>query len=100
MIDLEYSGMADQYFDLVNMSMTNNLSVIEENLFLESYEEHSGEKINKHKFLMYKISTDYLWIFWHLIKLEQNEMIDYNEQSWRNRLNRALKNLKLLEDVQ
>lgn len=99
LIDLEYSGMVDKYFDLVNLVMTNNLNEEEESLFLESYEKQSHEKIDMKKYILYKISTDYLWIFWHLIKLNQNEMVEYNEKSWRNRLNRALGNIKLLEEM-
>lgn len=99
LIDLEYSGMVDKYFDLVNMVMTNNLNSEEEKMILKSYEKYSNEKINLKKYILYKISTDYLWIFWHLIKLNQNEMVEYNENSWRTRLNRALKNIELLEGM-
>ena len=99
LIDWEYSGMTDKYFDLVNLSMTNKLSTKEEMMFLKSYEYCSNEKINAEKYILYKIATDYLWIYWHLIKLFQGEMMDYNEESWRNRLNRALSNIKVLEEL-
>lgn len=96
MIDLEYSGRADRYFDLVNMAMTNNLNELEEKLVLDSYEKQSNQILDRKKYLLYKICTDYLWIYWHLIKLQENEMIEYNEKSWKNRLDRALCNLKIL----
>lgn len=97
MIDLEYSGMADRYFDLVNMAMTNNLNSEEEKHFLEVYEKISAHSIDYKKYILYKIATDYMWIFWHLIKLSQNELVEYNENTWHIRLYRALKNLEILE---
>lgn len=99
MIDWEYSGMIEYYFDLVNLVMTNNMSEEQEKIVLETYEKCSGKQIEKNRYLMYKISTDYLWIFWHLIKMYQGFMIEYNSLSWRKRLNRALRSYALLEDM-
>ena len=100
MIDWEYSGMADKYFDLVNFAMTNNLSKQNEMLFLQAYEQEDGEPIIGKKYILWKIATDYLWIYWHLIKLFQGEMVEYNSFSWKNRLNRAMENIKYLEEKQ
>lgn len=98
-IDWEYSGMADLYFDLVNAVMTNQFDTKEEMLFLDEYERISKEKVNKEKYILYKIATDYLWIFWHLIKFYQGDMVSYNDLSWRTRLKRALDNIKELDEL-
>lgn len=99
LIDWEYSGMVDCYFDLVNLMMTNNLNSEQESLCLAMYEQCSGEEIIQEKYLLYKVITDYLWLYWHLIKLNQGQMVDYNEKSWKHRLNRALENLNLVEEI-
>lgn len=96
LIDWEYSGMVDWYFDLVNIVMTNNLSTELEKKILKAYEACSGQAINSEKYTLYKIAIDYMYIYWHLIKYFDNEMIEYNDTSWRNRLNRSMCNLKKL----
>jgi len=96
LIDWEYSGMADCYFDLVNLVMTNNMQPEMERLMIETYERCSGRNINKEKYILYKIAIDYMYIYWHLIKLFDNEMVEYNAKSWRNRLNRAICNMRKL----
>lgn len=97
LLDWEYSGMADCYFELANFSLTNNLSEEEEALFLENYCQVSGIKFDRVKFMLYKFATDYLWIYWHLIKCQQKSMVEYNEMSWRKRLKRAKKIIDELE---
>ncbi len=96
LIDWEYSGMAEKYFDLVNWTMTNRLNNTEEEIVLQSYELCSGEKLDREKYLLYKAATDYLWIYWHLIKFFQDEMTEYNDASWRFRLHRALETIDQL----
>ena len=95
---IRYLDMADRYFDLVNLVMTNNLDVDQETKCLEMYEICSGEKIIREKYLLYKVFTDYLWLYWHLIKLQQGQMVEYNEKSWKKRLDRALFHLDQLEE--
>ncbi len=97
LIDWEYSGMADIYFELANFSLTNNLTVDEEKIFIEAYCQVSGLAFDRIKFLLYKFATDYLWIYWHLIKCQQKSMVEYNEMSWRKRLKRAKAILDELE---
>lgn len=97
-IDWEYSGMADAYFELANLTLTNNLTVQEEELTLQKYFEISKQSMNRTKYLLYKFATDYLWIYWHLIKLHEKEMVEYNDMSWKKRLRRATQILDELED--
>ena len=97
LIDWEYSGMADCYFELASFSLVNNLTENEEKMFLECYCQVSGMQFDREKFLLYKFATDYLWIYWHLIKCQQKSMVEYNEMSWKKRLKRAKKILNILE---
>ena len=97
LIDWEYSGMADPYFDLANFSLTNNLSEAEEKMLLDTYFKVSGKEYEHAKFLLYKFATDYLWVYWHLIKMRENEMVEYNEMSWKKRFTRAKKIIDELE---
>lgn len=99
LIDWEYSNMADVYFELANFSLTNNLNEDEEKIILETYFEISSQNFLLEKYILYKIVTDYLWIYWHLIKLYQGENIGYNKEKWIERLNRALKNIEILEGI-
>lgn len=97
LIDWEYSGMSDLYFELANFTLTNNLNNEEEEIFIKTYCRVSGIKFIKEKYLLYKFATDYLWIYWHLIKCQQNSMIEYNEMSWNKRLKRALNVISIIE---
>lgn len=97
LIDWEYSGMADEYFELANFTLTNELDENEEKYFLENYIKQSKMSFIDEKYILYKIATDYLWIFWHLIKLNQKQNIEYNDKKWKQRLNRALKNIEYWE---
>ena len=96
LVDWEYSGMCNPLFDVANMVMTDCLNEVAEGRFLRAYEEASEVDINKEEYLLIKVAADYMWLFWHLIKLSQGQMVEYNEFSWRNRLNRALGNLRKL----
>ena len=98
LIDWEYSGMAEYYFDLVNLVMTDDLNKEEEELFLSAYEQYVHLPVNRRKYLMYRIAADYLWIFWHLIKLHQGELVEYNTRSWKRRLARALASYEQMEE--
>ena len=91
--------MVDKYFDLVNLAMTNYLTEEQEEQCLRVYEECDSKPFIKEKYILYKVITDYLWLYWHLIKLNQGEMVEYNRKSWKNRLKRALDNLKLAEEI-
>lgn len=97
LIDWEYSGMADLYFELANFALTNELNDYEEQIFLNSYFKVSNISFNRKKYYFYKIITDYLWIYWHLIKLHQRENIEYNKNKWMQRMNRAMKNIQIME---
>lgn len=98
LIDWEYSGMADEYFEMANFTLTNELDIEEEKLFLNNYIQLSNMNFIEEKYILYKIVTDYLWIFWHLIKLNQKQNVEYNERKWKERLFRSLKNIEYWEE--
>ena len=93
LIDWEYSGMADPYFDLANLVMTDSLDPENEIRVVRAYERALGARIDEGRWRLFKASLDYMWLYWHLIKLSQGQMVEYNEASWRRRLARALANL-------
>ena len=93
LIDWEYSGMADPYFDLADVVLTDCLDENAEARMITAYEGASGVHINPTRWSLFKASIDYMWLFWHLIKLSQGQMIEYNEAAWHRRLSRALSNL-------
>ena len=93
LIDWEYSGMADPYFDLSNLVLTDCLDEAAEVRVIAAYESASGTEVDPLRWSLFKASIDYMWLFWHLIKLSQGQMVEYNEDAWRRRLARALANL-------
>lgn len=93
LIDWEYSGMADPYFDLSNIVLTDCLDEAAESRVIAAYEIASGVNIDPLRWGLFKASVDYMWLFWHLIKLSQGQMIEYNQAAWKRRLKRALANL-------
>lgn len=93
LIDWEYSGMCSRLFDVANMAMTDRLDGVAESRLLRAYEEASGMLVESEDYILAKVAIDWMWLFWHLIKLSQGQMVDYNERSWRSRLTRALSNL-------
>lgn len=97
LVDWEYSGMADPYFDLATFVMTDCFDKEMEERILSAYETASHETLSRERFRFFKIAMDYMWSYWHFIKLSKNQMTNYNENAWRTRLARALSNLKGLE---
>lgn len=99
LIDWEYSGMSDRYFDIANFVMTDRMDAEHERLLLDSYGRVSGEKLDRRRYLRFKAAIDYMWIYWHLIKLSRNQMVEYNTRSWKNRLRRASENFSAAMEV-
>lgn len=99
LIDWEYSGLSERLSDLANIVMTDSLTPAQENSLLEAYSFNSGVEIDKTKYLLVKVVIDYMWAFWHLIKLNQGLMVDYNSASWKKRVQRALANLEQIREL-
>ncbi len=94
LIDWEYSGMADPYFDLANLVMTDSLAPADEERVIRAYEVCSGIEVDARRWHLFKACLDYMWMYWHLIKLSEGQMVEYNEASWRRRLARSLGNME------
>ena len=71
LIDWEYAGINDLYFDLVAIIIEFKLSRKDETIFLKSY--FKREKINFKKIKAYKIIYKELWRLW-FEKLEKGEL--------------------------
>lgn len=99
LIDWEYSGMCNPLFDVANMVMTDRLNKRDEAVFVQEYEKAAGFEIDRREYMLTKIASDWMWLFWHLIKLSQGQMVEYNDFSWRNRLSRALANMREIGDM-
>ncbi len=89
-IDWEYSTMADKYLDLASFCTQNILGSGADIMFLNSYFKDLDEELDYGKFLLYKMSISFMWIYWHLNNVAHNKDATYNEYRWRMHLNNAL----------
>ena len=89
-IDWEYSTMADRYLDLASFCTQNILGAGTDKMFLKSYFKHAQENLDYGKFLLFKMSISFMWIYWHLNNVAHNKDTQYNEYRWRMHLNNAV----------
>lgn len=89
-IDWEYSTMADRYLDLASFCTQNILGAGADKMFLKSYFKHTREDFDYGKFLLFKMSISFMWIYWHLNNVAHNKDAKYNEYRWRMHLNNTL----------
>lgn len=94
LIDWEYSGLNDEMWDLAALSLECDFMEDDEELFLKLYFNGEIKKNNKIKLLINKISQDFLWSIWTLIKEAEGD--DFGTYGV-DRYNRAKKNLDVLE---
>lgn len=90
MIDWEYSTMSDRYLELSSFCTQNILAPGVERLFLKSYFSGSEIKMDYEKFLLFKMSISFMWVYWHLNNVAHNKDAEYNEYRWRMHLNNAI----------
>lgn len=90
MIDWEYSTMSDRYLELASFCTQNILAPGVERLFLKSYFSGSDAKMDYEKFLLFKMSISFMWVYWHLNNVAHNKDVEYNEYRWRMHLNNAI----------
>ena len=72
LIDWEYAGVNDRYFDLASISIEFKLNKTDEQTFLRAYFERKS-KVNMKKLTLYKIIYRELWKLWFK-KLEKGEL--------------------------
>lgn len=89
-IDWEYSTMADRYLDLASFCTQNILGPGADIMFLNSYFANNNQKLDYGKFLLYKMSISFMWVYWHLNNVAHDKDAEYNEYRWRMHLNNAL----------
>lgn len=90
LIDWEFSGMNDPYWDIAAYIIEAELSPAEETLFLLEYFEGHVTDENLRRLLMNKIFLDFLWTIWALMKEAGGE--DFGSYAL-NRFLRAKENL-------
>ena len=70
LIDYEYAGDNDPYFDVMSFISENNLSQVEQAKFLAYYFDHPLSHIEKAKLLAYQQLNNLLWCTWALMMYE------------------------------
>ena len=90
MVDWEYSTMSDRYLDLASFCSQNILAPGAEQMFLRSYFDGSATKPDHSKFLLFKMSISFMWLYWYLNNIAHKKDLEYNEFRWRMHLNNAL----------
>lgn len=77
LIDWEYSGSNDPYYDLACFSMENGLSEQEDRRMLHIYENTSPSQESVKRFLYMKIITAFYWTVWSLIQIVNGKDEDF-----------------------
>ncbi|MGV2939729.1 NTP transferase domain-containing protein [Mesobacillus sp. LC4] len=92
LIDWEFSGMNDPYWDIAAYIIEAELSPAEESLFLLEYFKGNVTEENLQRVLINKIFLDFLWTIWALMKEAGGE--DFGSYAF-TRFTRAQENLAL-----
>jgi thiamine kinase-like enzyme/choline kinase len=97
LIDWEYAGMNDPFWDVAAYIIESELSPVEEKLFLLEYFNGEINEENAKRLLLNKIFLDFVWTIWALMKEANGE--DFGSYA-NTRFTRAKNNLteyRLLE---
>lgn len=89
-IDWEYSTMSDRYLEFASFCTQNILAPGAERMFLKSYFAGMDMDLDYDKFLLFKMSISFMWIYWHLNNVAHHKDAEYNEFRWRMHLNNAV----------
>ncbi|MGI5893076.1 MAG: phosphotransferase [Candidatus Merdivicinus sp.] len=69
LIDWEYAGINDPMFDLASYFLENEFTAEDEELFFHYYFPQGGDlETIRQKILIFKISQDFLWSIWTVLK--------------------------------
>ncbi|MCC6094326.1 MAG: phosphotransferase family protein [Eubacterium sp.] len=77
LIDWEYSGMNDPYYDLACFSMENGLNAGDEKLMLRLHEDKEPDDKEIRRFLSMKIITAFYWSVWSLLQIKNGKNADF-----------------------
>ena len=94
LIDWEYSGLNDPMWDLASHSIEGSFTDEEEELLLKTYFEGEVKQEDKTRVLCYKITQDFLWAIWTIIKEAKGD--DFGTYGI-DRFNRCKELLKVLK---
>lgn len=95
LIDWEYSGMNDPMADFAALFIEAGFEKENEDFILDQYYEGNIPTNAREKILCYQILWDYLWSQWTVIKEAKGD--DFGTYG-RDRFNRAIKNLKRINN--
>ncbi|MCA1320485.1 winged helix-turn-helix transcriptional regulator [Bacillus tianshenii] len=96
LIDWEYGGMNDPYWDIAAFSLECDLSEDEEEMFLTAYRKKPATIEDRQKLLLNKIFQDFLWSTWTVLKEAAGD--DFGPYGI-NRYTRAQKNMKVFQEL-
>ena len=99
LIDWEYSGRNDLYYDLATFSMENELNNEQEQQFLKFYFSGNPAEINYKRFYMNKFLTSFYWCVWSLIQIVYGKDADFYYPYGNVRLNAAKSEWQRLEEL-
>ena len=68
MVDWEFSGMSDPYWDIGHLSLKSRFTEDQEYEFLFRYLEHEPSESHISRVFLYKVLCDLLWTLWGLIQ--------------------------------
>ena len=90
LLDWEYSGMNDPFWDLTAPFIEAGFTLEEEKILLSAYFDGSIPKDTERKVLIYKIMMDFIWTVWARVKeLDGADLREYGLM----RLHRGINNL-------
>jgi thiamine kinase-like enzyme len=67
-VDWEYAGMGDPFFDLGNFSINNDLSADEDEAFLHAYEGAAPRRDRLARLVLYRIVSDFREAMWGVLQ--------------------------------
>ena len=99
-VDWEYSTMSDRYLELASFCTQNILAPGAERMFLNSYFSGLDIRLEYDKFLLFKMSISFMWVYWHLNNVAHHKDAEYNNFRWRMHLNNAMMCKEEWEELQ
>lgn len=89
LIDWEYSGMNDAYYDLACFSMESELSQEQEAYFLEYYCKCSNQQLDYKRFFRNKFLAALYWSSWSLLQIAYGKNAEFYFEYGKKRMEAA-----------
>ena len=97
LIDWEFAGMNDPFWDLSCLSIESDYSFDDDNILLEYYFNRKVTSEERKHFVAFKIFIDYLWTLWGLTRVPFDG--EFMQEYADNRYNRLLDNIEKYEKI-